>query len=74
MKKRIDIISEKRGSSLFIIGIILIFILIISIGLISLVKANSQSQQEELASLEQNLTGSGYGWLINQNVINGGNI
>ncbi len=69
-----EIMKDKSGrSKILLIGIVLFIISLIT--LISFVKASqNQSLEEELASLEQNLSDSGYNWLVNQLDINGGEI
>ena len=67
--------NGKRGkTSLLLIVIILISIIILIIVVSALIDDERASLQNELNSLQENLSDSGYSWLVNQNGINGGEI
>jgi len=59
---------KKRGSKLMLIGILGIFLISLIYLVIADTTPSKEDLQNELTSLENNLTSSGYNWLVDYNI------
>ena len=71
MKNKLYIINSKKGEikkQVVLIGLLLISIILLIIVVSALTDDERAGLQNELNSLQENLTDSGYSWLVNYSV------